>query len=124
MLLTLLVLAAFIAWRMMSATEGISDAERTNAPVMQAGMTVLPAQETYACKTTEAVGRNVAFRITGAKDKLRGQLEQKECVLIAPQQRLKIAALKGKLAQVEADAQAAPLWVPAHDLVPADTSPR
>lgn len=119
MTLTLLALAAFIGWRMVSMHISREDADRGRALPLKEGMQAMPLHETYACNTVEDVARDVAFQVTGTQDKVRAQLERKECARIEPQQRLKIVALKDKLAEVAFDDAQSSLWMPARDLTPA-----
>lgn len=118
MLLTLVALACLIGWRMTSEAPGAKPAA-TDLP-LQIGMTVAPAQESYACTTPEQSGQAIAFQIVGAQDKLRGLLDRGECARVSMQQRFKVLALQEKLAQVTQwpTSSATALWIPARNLTP------
>ncbi|HEX8957005.1 MAG TPA: hypothetical protein VF798_12055, partial [Burkholderiaceae bacterium] len=120
MLVTVLGLAAFIAWRMTNVHTGGNESGRAIVMRLQTGSEVTVRQASYACNTAEALNRSVAFRLAGAEDKLRART-QHECMPILPRQRLKLAAMKDKLAQVEIGTSPVPLWVAVGDLVPADS---
>ena len=119
-LFTLLALAAFIAWRMTSVHVGGSESDDAATMQLKAGSEVTVRQESYACNTPEALNRSVAFKLAGAEDRLRA-LTQHECMPVLPRQRLKLATLKDKLAQVESGSSSVPLWVTTRDLVSADS---
>lgn len=117
--ITLLAITAFIAWRMAGVRAGGAGNEQANA-MLQAGSQVTVRQESYACNTPDALSRSVAFKLAGAQDKLRTLVQQQECVLILPRQRVNVLALKDKLAQVESAAASAPIWMAARELLAAD----
>jgi hypothetical protein len=118
MLITLFALAGFIAWRMLSMSMEGKGAASTKPTPLQPGSVVTVQQQSYACSSQELLGRSVAFKLAGANDKLRALVSQQECVLISPQQHLKIVSLKDKMALVEAGVPMPPRWMAGQDLVP------
>jgi hypothetical protein len=75
-------------------------------------------RQAYACNTAELAGQMTVYQVMGAKDKLRGLLEQGECARTTQQQRFKVVALKEKLAQVTEVGASLMLWMPARALAP------
>lgn len=118
MLVTLLALGAFIAWRMVGMNMGGKSAASTNPVYLHPGSVVTVQQQSCACKSHELLGRSVAFKLAGANDKLSALVSQQECILILPQQRLKVVSLEGNTTLVEKGAPMPPLWMAGQYLVP------